>query len=167
MHDEQKQQKLEQQFWDALGSDMTVMLGIVGGEESHMRPMTAQLLDDHSNGAIWFFTSNETELARELSGGGRSALLTFASKGHDLFATVHGALRIDNDRAVIDKLWSPFVAAWFEHGKDDPKLTLLRMDAREAEIWSDASSLLAGLKMLIGMDPKEEYRDKVAKVSLG
>lgn len=162
-----KEQELEQRLWDALGSDMTVMLGLAGVGESHMRPMTAQLLDDHARGTIWFFTSTETELARALAGTVGPALFTFASKGHDLFATVHGTLRIDNDRAVVDKLWNPFVAAWFEHGKNDPKLTLLRMDAREAEIWSDASSLLAGLKMLLGMDPKEEYRDKVAKVSLG
>ena len=28
---------------------------------------------------------------------------------------------------MIDRLWNPFVAAWFE-GKDDPKLQLLRFD---------------------------------------
>ena len=55
-------------------------------------------------------------------------------------ATVHGRLSIDNDRATIDKLWNRYVAAWFEGGKDDPKLALLRLDAERAEIWVDASS---------------------------
>ena len=66
---------------------------------------------------------------------------------------------------MIDRLWNRFIAAWFE-SKDDPKLALLRFDAGTAEIWPDASSLVAGIKMLLGVDPKEEYKDKVAKVAL-
>jgi len=65
-----------------------------------------------------------------------------------LFATLHGGLTIDNDRAAIDRLWNRYVAAWYERGKDDPKLALLRLDAERAEIWLDASSLVAGIKML-------------------
>jgi general stress protein 26 len=100
------------------------------------------------------------------AGRGHRAIATFASKGHDLFATVHGNLTVDNDRAVIDRLWNPFVAAWYEGGKDDPQLALLRFDPDSAEIWLDGSSLLAGLKMLLGSDPKKDYADNVAKVSL-
>ena len=94
------------------------------------------------------------------------ALATFASNRHDLFATLHGTLHVNTDRAVVERLWNPFVAAWFEGGKDDPKLRLLRFDADKAEIWLDDSSLLAGIKMLFGADPKEDYKDKVAEVSL-
>ena len=57
---------------------------------------------------------------------GQRTIATFTSKGHDLFATVHGRLSLDNDRAVIDRLWNCYVAAWYERGKDDPKLALLR-----------------------------------------
>ena len=92
--------------------------------------------------------------------------MTFASKGHGLFAAVHGGLRLDNDRAAIDRLWSPFVAAWFEKGKDDPKLALMRLDPERAEIWLDGSSVVAGIKMLLGADPKKEYKENVAEVSL-
>ena len=35
--------QLEQKFWKALKSDMTMMLGIDGVEDGHARPMTAQL----------------------------------------------------------------------------------------------------------------------------
>ena len=83
-----------------------------------------------------------------------------------MFATLHGTLHVDTDRAVVERLWNPFVAAWFEGDKDDPKLRLLRFDADKAEIWLDDSSLLAGIKMLFGSAPKQDYRDKVAEVSL-
>jgi general stress protein 26 len=156
-------QELEAKFWKALKSDMTMMLGLDGVEDGHARPMTAQV--EEARGPIWFFTAKDNTIVQNLAKGDR-AIATFASKGHDLFATVHGGLTLDNDRAVIDRLWNRFVAAWYEEGKDDPKLALLRLDAERAEIWADASSFIAGIKLLLGVDPKQEYRDKVAEVSL-
>jgi general stress protein 26 len=125
--------------------------------------MTAQFENDCS--PIWFFTSTENALVKALPRG-RRAIATFASKGHDLFAAVHGSLAVDTDPAVVDRLWNRFVAAWFERGKTDPKLALLRLDAERAEIWQDASSLLSGVKLLMGIDPKAAYKDKVADVPL-
>jgi general stress protein 26 len=156
-------QELQAKFWKALESDMTVMLGVEGVKDGYARPMTAQL--DGQRSPIWFFTANDNGLVEALRQGDRG-FATFASKGHDLFATVHGRLSVDNDRAMIDKLWNRFVAAWFKGGKDDPKLTLLRFDAEHAEIWLDASSVVSGVKMLLGIDPKKDYKDKVADVAL-
>jgi general stress protein 26 len=156
-------QELETKFWKALESDRTLMLGLDGVEDGHARPMTAQV-EEH-RGPIWFFTSIDNALVGLLPRGDR-AIAAFASKGHDLFATIHGRLSVDKDRATIDRLWNRYVAAWFEGGKDDPKLTLLRLDPEGAEIWADASSVVAGVKLLLGMDPKKSYKDKVADVSL-
>jgi general stress protein 26 len=158
--------ELEAKFWKALASDRTMMLGLYGMEDAHARPMTAQFENDQS--PIWFFTANDTELVESLGDGARTgrAIATFAAKGHDLFATLHGTLHVDTDRAVVDKFWNRFVAPWFKGGKDDPKLRLLRLDADRAEIWLDDSSLLAGIKLMLGSDPKEDYKDKVAEVSL-
>ena len=155
--------ELEEKFWKALKSDMTMMVGLDGEPGEHPRPMTAQL--DGDRGPIWFFTSKDTELFQSV-GEGRGAISTFVDKGHELFATVHGKLNVYNDRAVIDRLWNRYVAAWFEGGKEDPKLALLRFDPGQAEIWLDASSLVAGIKLLFGADPKQDVKDKVAKVDL-
>lgn len=156
-------QELEAKFWKALQSDRTMMLGLDGVEDGHARPMTAHV--DGDRGPIWFFTSRENRLVDLLARGNR-AIATFAAKDHDLFATVHGTLSVDTDRAVVDRLWNRFVAAWYEGGKDDPKLVLLRLDAEQAEVWLDTSSLVAGIKMLLGVDPKRDYRDKVGEVQL-
>ena len=156
-------QEIETQFWKSLKSDRTMMLGLDGIEDGHARPMTAQF--ERERGPIWFFTAKDHAIVQKLTGGKR-AIATFASKGHDLFATVHGSISLDTNRATIDRLWNKFVAAWYEGGKDDPKLALLRLDADRAEIWLDGSSFVAGIKMLLGVDPKEDYKDKVAEVSL-
>ncbi|WP_295133316.1 pyridoxamine 5'-phosphate oxidase family protein [uncultured Reyranella sp.] len=161
--------EIEEKFWSALKSDMTMMLGLDGVEDGHARPMTAQLDGEREGGRgpIWFFTSRDNAIVQKLGAGqGNRAIATFTSKGHDLFATVHGGVSLDNNPATIDRLWNRYVAAWYEGGKTDPKLALLRLDPEKAEIWLDASSLVAGIKMLLGVDPKPDYKDKVAQVSL-
>ena len=125
--------------------------------------MTAQL--DGDKGPIWFFTARDNALVQKLAPGNR-AIATFAAKNHDLFATLHGSLSIETDRTMIDRLWNRFIAAWYPGGKDDPNLVLLRLDAEKAEVWLDASSIVAGIKMLLGMDPKKDYQDKVGEVGL-
>jgi general stress protein 26 len=154
----------EEKLWKALRADRTVMLGIDGLQESHTRPMTA--LFEHERGPIWFFTSTDNALVHALGEEDARAVATFAAKGHDLFATIHGRLSVDTDRAVVDRLWNRYVAAWFEGGKEDPKLALLRLDPENAEVWIDASSIVAGAKLLLGVDPKRSYKDKVANVPL-
>ena len=148
-------QELETKFWKALASDRTMMLGLDGVEDGHARPMTAQVEDDRS--PIWFFTSKDNSLVTGVLESDR-VIATFASKGHDLFATVHGRLTVTTDRAVIDRLWNRFVAAWFEGGKDDPKLALLRLDAERAEIWLDGSSLVAGVEDDARHGPEERLQ---------
>lgn len=155
-------QDLERKFWKALESDRTLMLGIDGVEDGHSRPMTAQV--ENGRGPIWFFTGRPNVLIQHLAEG-RRAIAAFASKDHELFASIAGNLAVDNDRAVIDRLWNPFIAAWFE-GKDDPDLVLLRFDAEHAEVWLNESNFLAGVKMMLGVDPKKDYDDKVADVDL-
>lgn len=159
-------QELEAKFWKALKSDRTMMLGLDGVEDGHAQPMTAMLDGDVEHGPIWFFTSKDNGLVQAMRQGKR-AMAHFTSKGHDLFATLHGDLVVEQDRGMIDKLWNRWVAAWFPGGKDDPKVELLRLDAESAQIWLDENSMFAGAKMLLGMgDPKEDYKDKVAEVSL-
>ena len=159
-------QELEAKFWKALKSDMTVMLALSDVDEGHSQPMTAQLDDESERGGpIWFFTTKDTDLVGAM-GDRHRAVLHFASKGHELFASLHGELVRDNDRATIDRLWNRFVAAWFEGGKEDPKLQLLRFEPEQGQVWLNEHSLVAGIKLLMGRDPKAEYKDKVGEVRL-
>ena len=158
--------ELAAKFWKALRSDMTMMLGLVGVDDAASQPMTAQLGEQKEGGPIWFFTAKDTDLVRAM-GQRHRAVGHFASKGHELFASLHGELVLDNDRATIDRLWNRFVAAWFKGGKDDPQLQLIRFEPGHAQIWLNEHSVFAGVKLLLGSDPKQDYRDKVADVQLG
>jgi general stress protein 26 len=163
---------IEGKFWKSLKSDMTLMLGLVG-ETMHSQPMTAQFDPDRfdpdrvdgGDHTIWFFTARSTDLARAM-GDEHRAMAQFAAKGHDLFACIEGRLVRDTSQAMIDKLWSPYVAAWFQGGKADPDLLLLRFEPAHAQVWLNEHSLFAGVKLLLGRDPKEEYADKTAELDL-
>ncbi|MFI4966655.1 MAG: pyridoxamine 5'-phosphate oxidase family protein [Caulobacterales bacterium] len=162
------QVEIEAKFWDAVKSDRTMMVSLTGVDDGLGQPMTAQLDEDANGdrrGPLYFFTAKDTDLAQEMGGRHRAAI-NFASKNHELFAAVEGELIADDDPATIDRLWNRFVAAWFEGGKDDPKLQLLRFEPRDAHIWLNEHSTFAGVKMLLGRDPKDDYRDKTAQVRL-
>ncbi len=155
--------EIAEKFWKSLKSDRTAMVWVEGSIGS--RPLTVLADPDTEKGPFWIFSSNETQWVQNL-GDSKKAALAFSAKGHDVFGSVEGQLSVSNDRAVVDRLWNPFIAAWFEGGKDDPKLTLLRFEASEAKVWIDASSLLAGIKILLGSDPKKDYQDKVAEIDV-
>lgn len=159
------EEQIEAKFWKALRNDMTVMLGLAGIEEGHSQPMTAQFDKAMPEGPIWFFTAKDVNLVRSM-GDSHRAVAHFVSKGHDIFASIHGELSLDNDRERIDRLWNPFAAAWYQGGKDDPNLQLMRLDPEHAQIWLNENSLFAATKILLGSDPKKSYRDKVAEVRL-
>src|SRR5689334_21867070 len=161
---------LEAKFWKSIKSDRTAMLGLSGDGESLAQPMTF-LLDPESRGEdadrgfLYTFTAKDSDLVQAM-GDRHPAQLLFAGKGHDLFAAVEGELIADNDRATIERLWNPFVAAWFEGGQDDPNLQLLRFEPGRAQLWENDNSLFAGVRLMLGRDPKQDYAGKTAQVRL-
>lgn len=134
------QADIEDRLWKELGKGRTVMLGLVGdAPQQHFQPMTA--FAERETGDIWFFTRADTDLARAVGDGGE-AMMILQTKDHELQACVGGRLTRQADRARIEKYWGPVVAAWYPEGKDDPKLTMLKLDARDAAVWlSEAGPL--------------------------
>jgi len=161
---------LEAKFWKSIKSDRTAMLGLAGDGQSLAQPMTL-LLDpdskrgDADRGPLYTFTAKDSDIVQAM-GDRHPAELLFTGKGHGLFAAIEGELVADNDPATIERLWNPFVAAWFEGGQEDPNLQLLRFEPGRAQIWENDNSLFAGVRLMLGRDPKQDYADKTAQVRL-
>jgi general stress protein 26 len=135
------QAELEQRLWKEIGKARYGMLGLVGRTPApHFQPMTAFCEEEADQ--IWFFTQTETELAKAVREGGQ-AMFIIQAKDQGFQACVGGRLALHPDRARIDQYWNPVVAAWFPDGKDDPKLTLLRFDLADAQIWLSETNPLA------------------------
>jgi general stress protein 26 len=155
---------IEARFWKELKSSPFMMLGLDGERDGHVQPMTARHEGD--SGPLWFFTATDNSLVDALGHGNR-AIATYASKGHDLFASIHGSLSLVTDRDMINRLWNSSAAPWFKGGRDDPKLALIRLDTERAEIWLSSSTTGAAItRLFTGKDPKEEAKENVAEVAL-
>ena len=148
---------LKQKMWDKMSAGPFLMVGLANSG-THSEPLTAQLDKDQVD-TIWFFIGKDNRLA-----GGGAAMAQFVSKGQDFFACIDGQVRIDNDPAMIDKLWNKQVEAWFPGGKTDPNLALLRFDIDSAELWEADVSLAGKLKMLFGWTIRSDEAGSHAKV---
>ncbi len=123
---------IEERLWKALEDERTGMLGLTGPDADHMQPMTG--FCERGPGAIWFFLRRDNHLIQSLSQGAK-AMYCLNTKDHEVWACIAGSLYEQHDQERIDKYWNPVVAAWFPEGKDDPELTLLRLDLDDAQVW--------------------------------
>ena len=157
--------EIKELFWKELKASPFLMLGIEGERGGATQPMTAMF--DEEESPLWFFPAEDHDLDRALGAGDRG-VSAFASKGHDIFASLRGRLSVANDPAAIDRLWNPIVAQWYEGGKSDPKLALLRLDVEDAKIWkSDIGGFIRpAINKLFGRKPESGEEEKVAEVSL-
>ena len=120
---------VERRLWDELEKHQTGMLGLAG-ETSHYQPMTAFVEREASR--LWFFTRLETDLVNQV-GAGHPAMFVFQQR--DIQACVGGELVIDRDRSHLERYWNTVVAAWYPEGRDDPHLSMLRLDCEDARVW--------------------------------
>ena len=126
------------QLWDEIDKIHAGMLGI---ENSGllMQPMAPQT--DRKTNTIWFYTKTDSEIVKALKPGAR-ATFCGVGKDHDYHACLAGKIEQRKDPARIDEFWNSVVAAWYEDGKNDPRLTMLAMHVDDAEIWASTDSTL-------------------------
>jgi general stress protein 26 len=159
--------EIEEKFWSALEDSRVVMLGIEGARDGATQPMTAIFEDqDRASGILWFFTAKDHDFTRAMGESNRG-MGAFSAKGHGLFASLRGTLELTTDSGVVDRLWNPVVAQWYE-GKDDPKLVLVRFEVEDAKVWlSDVHGFLKpALNKLFGRKPDAGMKEKVAELTL-
>lgn len=131
------------------------------------RPMTTQEVDDEGN--FWFFSAKDSHKNYEVKSDSRVQLL-FANTSNSEYLTVYGKATILNDRKKIEEMWSPMVKAWFQEGKDDPNLTLIRVTPEDAYYWEPkhnkmvtlfkmAAAAVSGKGMEIGSEGKLKFTE--------
>ena len=136
--------ELEARLWKEIDHERIVMLGLVGGEAHHLQPMAA--FADKEQGSLWFYTKKSSDLFRD-TGGGHDATVCVMAKDKEFQACVMGKLVPAHDQSKIDEYWSPFAAAWYPQGKDDPDLTMMRLDGLDARVWASQGGLAYPLKI--------------------
>lgn len=126
-------------FWDRLAD---VRAGMLGLDVAHrMVPMTHYA--DKGESTLWFIAADGAEIVETVKAGPRAAHYVLASAREGLYANVVGELSLDTNQMKLDELWNAVADSWFEGGRRDPDVQLLKFRLREAEVWSTTTNSLS------------------------
>lgn len=128
-------------FWDRLEDCRSGMMEV----ESKFVPMTHNL--EPEDGSIWFLTAKGTAMAQAAAAGAQTRYIV-CNDSQSIYASIDGTLAQSHDRKKLDEVWSVMASAWYEEGKDDPDLLLVRMKPTAAEVWLGPES---GMKFLFSV----------------
>ena len=109
------------------------------------RPMSVAHVCDQGN--IWFFNQKDSEKNKEINNDPKVQLF-FAHPGKGSYMVVNGDAIVTTDRDTIEELWTPDVKIWFDEGKDDPNISLIKVTPSSAYFWdTDGNRMINILKM--------------------
>jgi len=146
-------------MWDAMSDSPFLMIGL-DNTLQHSEPMTAQL-DENADSEFWFYTTKTNRIAK-----GGPAKANFVSKDHKVFASIRGTLKPETDEAVIDKYWSKMAASWYEQGRKDPSLLMMRFELDDAEVWISDPSIKGLFKLFTDGKVEPEMMGEHKKLGL-
>jgi general stress protein 26 len=153
-------------FRDEINEVKTAMLTTYNPDKGFSsRPMGTADVDDEGN--IWFFTSEHSEKASEISVE-NTISLTYSDPKNHTYLSIMGEAEFVDDKAKMKELWNPFVKAFFPEGLNDPKLILLKIIPTDAEYWdSSSSSMVVLFNMLKAVVSGKRYDEgKHGKIAL-
>lgn len=107
-------------------------------------PITARpmgLRETDAEGNMWFLSSEESNKNFEIKEDNRVQLF-FMNNGSSEYLSVYGKAFIYKDKSTIEEKWTPIANAWFEEGKEDPKVTVIRVTPDETYYWDTKAGKL-------------------------
>lgn len=132
---------------------------IVGGQPVNTRPMSVQQVDEQGN--LWFLSASDSHKNQEI-GNDPSVQLFFQGSAHSAFLSLYGSATLSKDKEKIDELWEPIMKTWFTEGKDDPRISVIRVTPTEGYYWDNKhGNAVAFVKMLTGAVVGKTYDDSI------
>jgi len=118
------------------------------GKPLTVRPMSVQKMDEEGN--FWFLSAIDSHKNQQIKQDDHVQLL-FQGSAHSDFLSVYGRASISTDKALIHELWEPILKTWFTEGKDDPRITVIKVDTIEGYYWDNKhGNAIALVKMAAG-----------------
>lgn len=119
---------------------------IQNGKGATARPMATQQSDEDDY--LWFLSPRSSEKNREIDMDDNVQLF-YSDTNKSSFITFTGKASIVFDKDKIDELWNPLFKTWFQGGKDDPEISLIRVEPVEGAYWdSKGNRAINFIKML-------------------
>jgi len=130
----------------ALINEIDICLFATRGDDGqlHARPMSnnGQVEWD---GQSWFFAPTDGRLVAELRADPAAVAAYRAEEGF-AFVSVSGRTTIETDPELKRRYWLDDLEHWFPDGPSDPNVALIRLDAEEAQWWTEDGDGKADLR---------------------
>jgi general stress protein 26 len=132
---------------------------IITGQPFATRPMAVQDVDDQ--GCLWFLSADDSHKNHELNSDQHVQLL-FQGSSYSDFLSLYGIATISKDKNKIEELWKPIYKDWFTEGKDDPRITVVKVTPVDGYYWDTKNNMLVGLlKRAIGAATGKTMDDSI------
>ena len=113
---------------------------------STCRPMTAIKVCDQGN--VWFFSEKTSDKNKAILTD-KNVQLFFSHPEKGSYLVVNGKAEIIFDKTKIEELWTPAAKIWFNEGKDDPNISVIKVKPSTAYYWdTDGNRMINLLKMV-------------------
>lgn len=106
------------------------------------RPMHVEEVDDE--GCLWFISPSGSGKNEDILTDPRVQLF-FSNPSKAEFLSVYGMASISKDRERINTLWNKMANAWFENGKNDPKVSLIKIKPEQAFYWDTKNNKIISM----------------------
>lgn len=115
--------------------------------EIDTRPMSTLEIDE--KGTFWFMCKEDSNVAQQISENNKVDLL-YGSNDNNAYLFVKAESTVFYDKAIIDRLWTPIAKAWFEEGKEDPTIRIIKVSPNDIHYMdTQHGKLVSGIKILI------------------
>ena len=123
----------------------TMMTTRTGENHLHSCPMNTT---ETSIGAkeIWFIGHTPSETVDNIKQNAE-VNLAYVTQDADKYLSVSGTAELVDDAEKLDELWTVMYNAYFEQGKEDSRVQLIKVVPHGAEYWANGNAIASAAKM--------------------
>ena len=131
----------------AMVKDIKYTMMTTRNDENHLHscPMNTT---ETSIGAkeIWFIGHKPSETVDNIKQN-PEVNLAYVTQDNEKYLSISGTAELVEDKEKLNELWSMAYNAYFEQGKDDPKVQLIKVVPHGAEYWANGNAITSAVKM--------------------
>ena len=131
----------------AMVKDIKYTMMTTRNDENHLHscPMNTT---ETSIGAkeIWFIGHKPSETVDNIKQN-PEVNLAYVTQESDKYLSISGTAELVEDEEKLNELWSVMYNAYFEQGKEDPKVQLIKVVPHGAEYWANGNAITSAVKM--------------------
>lgn len=129
----------------------------------HACPMTTSDFNLETK-EIWFIGDARTETVKDIKNNPQVNLAYTSNNAKD-YLSINGKAQLINDPVKLEELWSAVYNAFFENGKEDKNVQLIKVIPNGAQYWLSGNAIVNMFKMTAAAVGGEKVADSLGENS--